>query len=492
MNKLYDIVLKTQENRKLLYFKGNADITEQGLHIGAGDAVDFLTYFNSFSISKWKEYTTIKKLQINGKVTGCAELEIYTIGKNGKVLINQQVRGSFGVCFDVENISGEILGIKVKANIDTIIHKIRYLGEFNEWKPKKIGVVICTYKREKYVKATIEKLLKFSKKNPWLTTLVVDNGSTLKKCKTEYLCIIHNPNYGGSGGFTRGIIENLKIKINDYVLLMDDDIDLEESSLEHTYGLLCGLKGDYKDSFLSGAMLKMNTPYIQHENTAYWRKIRLHSFGKNWDLTDNQVLLNNEKIPDVDNQYGAWWYCCIPIKRIEKIGLPLPVFVKGDDMEYGIRNNRTIIHFNGIGVWHEAFENKSSILTNYLSDRNMLIVNQYAKKCNRFTFFVAVIGRLFKRSIKFDTKAIKIFDLALNDMLKGFNYITRIPANEQIEFVYQYRNSEPIIIVVLRIFRTAVISLLKYNGLNKNYLEFRNKQLKTKEFWVEYLKKSKG
>ena len=299
-------------------------------------------------------------------------------------------------------------------------------------------------------------------------------------------------NFGGSGGFTRGIIENLKTKINDYVLLMDDDIDLDTSVLERTYGLLCGLKDDYKESFLSGAMLRMHTPYIQHENTAYWRKIRLHSFGKDWNLTDNQVLINNEKIPDIDNQYGAWWYCCIPLERIEKIGLPLPIFIKGDDMEYGIRNNRKILHLNGIGVWHEAFENKSSVLTNYLSDRNMLIINQYSKNCDRFTFFVAVIGRLLKRSLKFDTESIKIFDLALNDMLKGFYYITRIPANEQIEFVYQYRNSEPIILIVLRILKIAVMSLIKYDEINKTYLEFRNKQLRTKEFWIEYLKKSKG
>ena len=273
---------------------------------------------------------------------------------------------------------------------------------------------------------------------------------------------------------------------------MDDDIDLDTSVLERTYGLLCGLKDDYKESFLSGAMLRMHTPYIQHENTAYWRKIRLHSFGKDWNLTDNQVLINNEKIPDIDNQYGAWWYCCIPLERIEKIGLPLPIFIKGDDMEYGIRNNRKILHLNGIGVWHEAFENKSSVLTNYLSDRNMLIINQYSKNCDRFTFFVAVIGRLLKRSLKFDTESIKIFDLALNDMLKGFYYITRIPANEQIEFVYQYRNSEPIILIVLRILKIAVMSLIKYDEINKTYLEFRNKQLRTKEFWIEYLKKSKG
>lgn len=59
MHKLYDIVFSTKEDRKLLYFKEDADVNERGLHIASGNTVDFLTYFNSFSISKWKEYTTI-------------------------------------------------------------------------------------------------------------------------------------------------------------------------------------------------------------------------------------------------------------------------------------------------------------------------------------------------------------------------------------------------------------------------------------------------
>ena len=218
---------------------------------------------------------------------------------------------------NVENISGEILGIKVKANNNTIIQKITYLGEFTEWKQQKIGIVICTYKREKYVKATIDKLVKFSKKNIWLTTLVVDNGSTLKECENDYLRIIHNPNYGGSGGFTRGIIENLKSKTNDYVLLMDDDIDLDTTVLERTHSLVSALKDEYRESFVAGAMLNMDDPYIQYENTAYWNRIKLIGLGKNINLSQNASLINNNNIKNYTNQYAAWWYCCIPVNRIE-------------------------------------------------------------------------------------------------------------------------------------------------------------------------------
>lgn len=485
MNKLYDIVFKTQENKKLLYFKGNADITEQGLHIAAGDAVDFLTYFNSFSISKWKEYTTIKKLQINGKVTSSAEIEIYTIGKNGKVLMNQQVRGSFGVCFDVENITGEILGIKVKANNNTIIQKITYLGEFTEWKQQKIGVIICTYKREKYVKATIKKLVKFSKTNTWLTTLVVDNGSTLKECENDYLRIIHNPNYGGSGGFTRGIIENLKSNTNDYVLLMDDDIDLDTTVLERTHSLVSALKDEYRESFVAGAMLNMDDPYIQYENTAYWNKIKLIGLGKNFNLSQKANLINNVNIKNYTNQYAAWWYCCIPVGRIEKIGLPLPFFIKGDDIEYSIRNDRKIIFINSIAVWHEPFTKKTEMWINYFSDRNMLILNFYAANCNALTFLVSVIGRLAKRCISNNYSSINILYYAINDVYNGFEKITEIGADKKLRDVQALARKHSNIKQIFGILWILFIITIHYKKYRDKYIYFRN-YMNNKSFWENY------
>lgn len=492
MHKLYDIVFSTKEDRKLLYFKGKADVNEQGLHIVAGNTVDFLTYFNSFSINKWKEYTTIKKIQINGKIIGSAEIEIYIIGKEVKVLTKSQVNGAFALDFDVENISGEILGIKVIAESKVILQKLTYLGEFEEWKNKKIGVVICTFKREQYVKETIDKLVRFSKNNQWLTTLVVDNGSTLEKVETDNLRIIHNPNYGGSGGFTRGLIENLKTKSNDYVLLMDDDIDLEPSALAHTYGVLCGLKDEYKESFLSGAMLRMNIPYIQHENTAYWGKIRLHSIGKGWNLTDSQVLLNNERIQNYDNQYGAWWYCCIPLKRVIEIGLPLPVFVKGDDIEYSLRNERKLIHLNGIGVWHEAFEGKQALWVDYFAYRNFFIMNHYATGCNRWTLLAMILGRMTVHFIKGHFDETKILTLALKDAMGGFEKITELPADEKLKQVREYKTQTSYIFAVLANIKIAFKCLLNYNEINKKYHKFRIEQLNNTSFWIKYLNKSKG
>lgn len=43
---------------------------------------------------------------------------------------------------------------------------------------------------------------------------------------------------------------------------------LKHQALERTYALLSGLKKKYMDNFLSGAMLSLEEPCIQYENTA--------------------------------------------------------------------------------------------------------------------------------------------------------------------------------------------------------------------------------
>ena len=35
--------------------------------------------------------------------------------------------------------------------------------------------------------------------------------------------------------------------------------------------------------------------------------------------------------------------------------LPLPLFIKCDDAEYGLRNIRHITALNGVGLWHKGF-----------------------------------------------------------------------------------------------------------------------------------------
>ena len=59
----------------------------------------------------------------------------------------------------------------------------------------------------------------------------------------------------------------------------------------------------------------------------------------------------------------------------KKNELPLPFFIHIDDIEYGRRMGWPIMTMNGIGVWHDSFENRKQSAMEYYDMRNSLIMN---------------------------------------------------------------------------------------------------------------------
>ncbi len=490
IHKLYSLVDTTEKAKELLYIRGVKRRKDNCILMHAGEVLDFTTYFNSLSLKKWKRYTTIKALQLALQLEGHFQVTFHLYDEKGSVRHSSVETESsyFTYSMEAEELNGVLLGFSLHCMSDAGQYiGGQWNGEFTQWEDKKIGISITTFKREKYVKRTMNLLHDFQKDHPWLSVLVVDNGSTLEEMQGERFHIIHNRNFGGSGGFTRGMIEYVEQGSVDYVLLMDDDIVLETSALERTFSLLSGLKEECRDSFLSGAMLSLEKPCIQYENTARWGKIRLHGEGKNLNLVNASNLVQNEKVPSQKNRYGAWWYCAIPVHRIQEIGYPLPIFVKGDDMEYGIRNHREVLSMNGIGVWHQSFQSKMSPVVNYYSDRNMLIINNYAEGCNYITFVFAVTGRVIKRAVQGNFAGIYVLNRALRDYKEGFINITSIPADEKMQIIIQEFTENGNFRDFLHVLLGAIDLIIHYSTIHHNYIDFRNEKLQNSKFWKRYL-----
>lgn len=478
MEKLYALTDTKEKEKQDLYVKKSSHL------------LDFATYFNSFSLRKWKQYTTLQTLTVKLELKGPFKLHFLTFSANGEhtALEEQTEGGLYEHTFALQKLSGDIFGFRLEAlQEDAQFLKGAYYGDAVNWHKCKIGAGICTFKREEYVKRTMWVLENFQQEHAWLSVLVVDNGSTLPCKETSALRIVHNRNYGGSGGFTRALIEYVEQGTVDYVLLMDDDIVLEPSAIERAHSLLSCLKEEYQDSFLSGAMLSLEQPTIQYENTAYWGKIRLHGLGKGFAMDEIGTCVRNESLGTYPNQYGAWWFCCIPVHRIRAIGYPLPVFLKGDDMEYGIRNNRPVLSMNGIAVWHQAFAAKMNDVVNYYSDRNMLIINNYAKGCHWGTFAVAVMGRYVKRLLQGRLHALKMLNKALQDYNSGLAGITAVGADDKMKEIQACAKSPVSVFIVLKAFCTALNTICCYPSSHRRYQAFRKEQLAKANFWKKFL-----
>lgn len=490
IHKLYSLVDTKVKTKEPLYIRGVNRRSGGTILLNKGEVLDFTTYFNSVSLKKWKRYTTIERLQLVLHLSGRFLVTFQLFDENGQVKVTEVETESslFIHSFVISELDGVLLGFTLRCLSDTGVYSGgEWDGQFSLWDDQKIGISITTFKREKYVKKTIHVLQEFQHDNSWLSVLVVDNGSTLQEVDGHKFRVIHNRNFGGSGGFTRGMIEYVDQGEEDYVLLMDDDIVLEPSALEKTFSLLSGLKKEYKESFLAGAMLSMEKPCLQCENTAYWDKIISRACNQNVDLSGVKELMVNETVHNHSNTYSGWWYCCIPSKRIMEIGYPIPVFIKSDDMEYGIRNNREVLSLNGIGVWHQAFVKKMNPAIRYFSDRNSFILNHYAYGCNRGTLALAVLGRIGKRLFHCDTRGLAVLSLALSSYLKGFEAITANPADELFLKVKRYPFDEGATVSIIKITSSLIKSIIYYHRIDNRYKSFRRIFLSDSIFWKKFL-----
>lgn len=199
---------------------------------------------------------------------------------------------------------------------------------------------------------------------------------------------------------------------------MDDDVVIEPEALVKTYLLLSFIKEEFQDSFIGGAMLRIDQQYRQVESGATWNSGNLDSLKSGLDLRLCDACLYNEF--EEYAEFNAWWYCCFPIDIVKDDNLPLPIFIRGDDLEYGLRNMKKLILMNGICVWHEPFEYKYSSFLEYYIMRNQLIDNafhcpEYGKKQLKKTMFKHCIQEI----MFYRYKNVELYLQGIKDFLKG-------------------------------------------------------------------------
>ena len=155
---------------------------------------------------------------------------------------------------------------------------------------------------------------------------------------------------------------------------MDDDAVIEPFVLDRTFAFLTLLRPEHLDLTIAGALMKEHCPWRQYESGAQWLGGRINVLGHNLDMrSPYDILIDSTRSELID--YAGWWYSCIPVSQIKRVGLPMPFFIHRDDVEYGLRLGGRFVTVTGICVHHEAFERKLSGVSEYYDLRNMLITN---------------------------------------------------------------------------------------------------------------------
>lgn len=491
---------------KALYVRG-ADIasTPYGHYIQG--LTDFNTYLNTLSLHKWSNYSQAKSYFLQLKVNGKFKLSlVYSkllpfnekIRKIGYDVAFQEIYASKAddifkrnsmnylstdsevqketIIYDVETQGTELVTIPVSMNNQSSLVGFMIDGEaqiydggwyavVEQAMVRDIRLVIntTTFQKEDYILANIahvQRQIFEQHDNYGLNALgaghlfinVVDNGSTLdvEALNSDYIRVYPNPNVGGAGGFSRGMIETLNLRKNGefdatHVIFMDDDIDVLTESFKRVYALLSLIKPEYQDYFIEGAMLDNIDGITQYEDTGFIsqnRDIVYFPTKDRYNLTLEKDILRNDLNYLVDNEYGAWWFCTVPIKFIHENAMSLPIFYRGDDIEFSVRNQAKLITMNGVAVWHLPFyTKKSKALENYLVPRNSFIDQSINGELNfaQNVDYIEKYIELFKKEQRmFNYGAARQVLDALDDYLKGPDYIASLGGIETLKREGQY------------------------------------------------------
>lgn len=237
----------------------------------------------------------------------------------------------------------------------------------------RLGVVICTYRRED---AVLENLRKVAE-DPALSDIrvcVVDNGRSLRAdVMPGGYQLLPNENRGGAGGFSRGLLTLLEQGDCTHVVLMDDDVRLDTEALLRAkihFGYAPG-------TALASALLSLENPCSIHEAGADLHPIKPLKViprlaGTN--LGDAGGLAAWQRWEGAC--YGGFWFFGVSLDLVRRAGMLLPMYMKADDVEFGLRLSEQGIPLTiqaGVGVHHRGFSDFDPV-KRYCWVRNMLIV----------------------------------------------------------------------------------------------------------------------
>ncbi len=421
---LPNIDLCTEEQ---LYFRtqgGKYNYTSRNLLVPRHKVAYFDTFFNAFSIKKWKKYTTLTSLFLRVNIIGRGTITVRH-KENGVIRVLKQIdfKSSCNISdeieIDISKINFGYIYVEWQSDEDSVLNGFELLTKDHVSKSS-MALVITTYNRKEAVTKTINRinktLLTQSEFKDRFKLIVVNNGEAINHPSGNGIIVINNENLGGSGGFMRGLIEAGKINDVKHVIFMDDDGSCEIESICRTHAFLLMAKD--KNTVVTGCMLFEDNPAIIHESGAIWHRDFLHYPDKHYldarEIDSLDTFDNERKIG-----YGGWWFFAFNINAIEYYSFPF--FVRGDDLLFGYMHKKhNIVTLNGVASWQMDFERKISVLNSYLNFRTVAVPALISKrKFAALLLSVFFVREVFLASFSCRYELARAMIMSYNDCLSG-------------------------------------------------------------------------
>jgi len=423
--------------------------------ISEGRRVSFGTYFNAFPASYWRRWTIVDSVTLRIRVAGESTIVLYCSTARGHSHPIETISVEPGEPETIERtlpltpfIDGGWYWFDIVAGPrGTTLIKADWLVPVELGRattPGRVSIGITTFNKPDDVVDQLRTLGDATEIHDLLDAVyVIDQGTSrtsghpgfadAAKKLGDRLRVIEQGNLGGSGGFARSMDETLRAGKSDYLLLMDDDVKFDPEGILRaaTFADLARrptIVGGHMFSMYERSVLhafaEAVAPYRWWWGTAPNTKGR-HDFGRR-NLRNTPWLHRR-----ADSDYNGWWMCLIPARIIAELGLALPVFIKWDDAEYGVRAREQgypTVSLPGVAAWQAPWTDKNDALDwqAYYHLRNRLVAALlHSKEDHGGTLLRESLERQLQNllSMQYSTAALRL--LAIEDVLSGPSHLHR-------------------------------------------------------------------
>jgi galactofuranosylgalactofuranosylrhamnosyl-N-acetylglucosaminyl-diphospho-decaprenol beta-1,5/1,6-galactofuranosyltransferase len=437
-------------------------VSRTAFRLPQGDKISFGTYFNAFPASYWRRWSVVNEVRLAVTVAGRgASVTVYKSMANGR---SQRVdaatvegdRGTFEFDLTLKPFvdGGWYWYDVVAGDEDAVVESAEWTAEVPADRAEHgtADIVITTMNRPDFCAKLLTQIGEDDKLRPFLDTVFVSEQGTQKVVDSEFfpfaekalgdrLVINEQGNIGGSGGYARGQLESVRKGTATYAMMMDDDVVCEPEGIIRaiTFGDLARrptIVGGHMFSIYSRSRLHSFGEIVQPWR--FWWMTPLDGFS-DWDLAARNIRSARWLHKRVDVDFNGWFMCLIPRQVLEQIGLSLPIFIKWDDLEFGLRAKEAgypTVTFPGAAVWHVPWTDKNDAVDwqAYFHHRNRFIAallhSPYPKG-----------GRMVRESLNHQIKhlvslqysTVELRHQALEDVLAGPHHLHEVLAHKLAE-----------------------------------------------------------
>ncbi|MGY2080226.1 glycosyltransferase [Modestobacter sp. SYSU DS0657] len=390
--------------------------------VAAGNEVSLATYFNAFPASYWRRWTVLEKVVLSMRVSGPGRVDVYRSKADGSIIHvtgTTTTGGDRDLEFELDLTPFEDGGwywFDLSADDgDLTLHEASWSAARRPAHDTRLSIGICTFNRPDDCVAALRALAGDPVVDALISRVIVaDQGNkkvrdaagftAASEALGDRLLLVEQPNLGGSGGFSRTMYEALHSTDATHHILLDDDVQLEPDSVARLFAFAQFAK---HPMLVGGQMLALQDRSVLHTmgevvqpDKFFWRAAPNTEYAH--DFAKNSLRRSPQLHRRIDVDYTGWWMCLIPRETMEQQGLALPVFIKWDDAEYGIRareNGFPVATLPGAAVWHLSWSDKDDTAgwQAYFHTRNRLVAAALHTQYKHG-------GTLLRDTFKFDLK----------------------------------------------------------------------------------------